>query len=216
MRVVLGGDTTSELAMARPALMAVPGGPRPTGTDTLPGSPYPKAELLPRVLARLFDLMVCGGMIALSRQAGAIVGAVYLLIADALFRGQSPGKKLLGLKVIHLPTQRPVGARLSAVRNYPMALVGLLALDAPEGWVAMLVGSALVLGYETYRVVHDPLGIRQGDQLARTQVVDAKVVAGQAVFSGVGQGSVEAAGTRFRRRWHLRRRWLTIRSHSRQ
>jgi uncharacterized RDD family membrane protein YckC len=172
------------------------------------GSPYPKAELMPRLLARLFDLMVCGGLIALSREAGAVVGAAYLLVADGLFRGQSLGKKLLGLKVIHLPTQRGAGARASALRNYPMALVGLLALATPADWTVMALGSALVLGYEAYRVITDPLGIRQGDQLAQTQVVDGKVVAGQGMLATAGESRAPLETGRMRRRWHRRSGWF--------
>lgn len=214
MSSALRSDETD--AVERPTLMSVPHVVDTGVAGGLAGSPYPKADLAPRFLARLFDLMVCGGLIALSRQAGAIAGAFYLLTADALFRGQSPGKKLLGLKVIHLPTQRGVGARLSALRNYPMALVGLLALDAPEGWTAVAIGSAIVLGYETYRVIADPLGIRQGDQLAQTQVVDSKVVAGQGFASAVARGAVEAGDTRVRYHRHVRRVELTKQGQIRQ
>jgi uncharacterized RDD family membrane protein YckC len=167
-----------------PASRASEPAPRPAKL----GSPYPKADLLPRLLARLFDLMICGGLIALSHEAGAVVGALYLLFADGLFQGQSPGKKLLGLKVIHLPTQKSAGARISALRNYPMALVGLLALASPSSWGALAAGSVLVLGYEAYKVLTDPLGLRLGDELAHTQVVDGKVVAGGRMLAGAGDG----------------------------
>jgi uncharacterized RDD family membrane protein YckC len=186
------------------------------------GSPYPKADLFPRLLARLFDLMVCGGLIALSRQAGAVAGAFYLLVADGLFGGQSPGKKLMGLKVVHLPTRKGIGARRSALRNYPMSLVGLLALDSQAGWTAMAIGSGLVLGYEAYRVITDPLGIRQGDQLAHTQVVDSKVVAGQGYLATAGEqpvrlnGPARVQGNRMRQHWHLRRDWIADRWRIRQ
>ena len=54
-----------------------------------------------------------GGDVRLSRQELAVL----LLVADGLFRGQSLGKKLLGIKVIHLPTRQGVGARVSALRS---------------------------------------------------------------------------------------------------
>jgi uncharacterized RDD family membrane protein YckC len=142
------------------------------------GSPYPKADLLLRALARLFDLLVCAAMVALAHQPGAILGAGYLLVADGLFRGQSLGKKLLGIKVIHLPTRQGTGARVSALRNYPMALLALLGIAGPRGWTALALSAVMVLGVEAYLVLQSPLGLRIGDELARTQVVDAKVVIG--------------------------------------
>ena len=204
------------------ALIAGPPPPKAKPPRDEEGSPYPKADLLPRLLARLFDLMVCGGLIALSSQAGAIAGAFYLLVADGLFRGQSPGKKLVGLKVVHLPTRKGIGARRSALRNYPMSLVGLLALDSQAGWTAMAIGSGLVLGYEAYRVVTDPLGIRQGDLLAHTQVVDSKVVAGQGYLATTVDdpvrlnGPARTHGSRMRQHWHHRRVWIADRWHLRQ
>ena len=54
-----GGEGALQLAPLRPPEPA----PRPQNLE--PGSPYPKAELLQRLLARLFDLMVCGALVAL-------------------------------------------------------------------------------------------------------------------------------------------------------
>lgn len=157
--------------------------PAPSPSPQLPqpgkeGSPYPKAELLPRLLARLFDLMVCGALIALMHRAGAAAAAVYLLLGDALFRGQSLGKRMLGIRVVHVPTRKGAGARQSALRNFPMALLGLLAMGPAAQWKLLAAFSLALLGYEAVRVLIHPLGLRIGDELAKTQVVDAKVIAG--------------------------------------
>lgn len=176
-----GGGAPLQLAPVPPPSPVRPEPPKQ-------GSPYPKAELLPRLLARLFDLMVCGALAALMHRAGAAAGALYLLLADGLFRGQSLGKRLLGIKVVHVPTRLGAGARQSMVRNFPMALVGLLAMGPHDHWRLLAGGSVVVLGAEAYRALTDPLGLRLGDGLASTQVVDAKAVVGGAALAGAGLG----------------------------
>jgi uncharacterized RDD family membrane protein YckC len=176
-----GGATPLQLSPVPPPSAARP----PTQNR---GSPYPKAELLPRLLARLFDLMVCGALAALMHRAGAAAGALYLLLADGLFRGQSLGKRMLGIKVVHVPTRLGAGARQSMVRNFPMALVGLLAMGPHDHWRLLAGASVLVLGAEAYRTWTDPLGLRLGDGLASTQVVDGKAVAGMPALAGAGMG----------------------------
>ena len=164
------------------------------------GSPYPKCELLPRMLARVLDLLVLGAMTALVHRAGAAAGAVYLLLADGLFRGQSLGKRLLGIKVIHVPTRKGAGARQSAIRNFPMAVLGLLAMGPASHWGLLAAASLAVLGYEAARSLLDPLGLRIGDALAHTQVVDAKVVAGSHALAGVGGHAPHSGMERMPRR----------------
>jgi len=151
-----------------------------------PPSPYPKCELLPRLMARVFDLMVCGALIVLMHQAGAAAGALYLLLADGLFRGQSLGKRMLGVRVVHVRTRRGVGARQSAVRNFPMAVLGLLALGPASHWKLLAAFSLAVLGYEAVRIWMHPLGLRIGDELAGTQVVDGKIPLATPALAGVG------------------------------
>lgn len=132
------------------------------------GSPYPKAELGPRIIARLLDLAVAG-LFAWMGLPGLLVALAYLLFADALPHGQSPGKRLMGLRVVHIPSRRPAGPVQAMVRNLPIAacfalhpvLAGLLAIP--------------VLGFELYMLYTDPLGIRIGDIFSDTQVIDAKV-----------------------------------------
>ena len=189
-----GGEGALQLAPLRPPEPA----PRPQNLE--PGSPYPKAELLQRLLARLFDLMVCGALVALMHRAGAAAGALYLLLADGLLRGQSLGKRMFGIKVMHVPTRQGAGARQSMVRNFPMALVGLLAMGPHHHWPLLAGASGVVLGYEAFRVWSDPLGLRLGDGLASTQVVDGKVLAGSAALATAGMGGQGARIERLPRR----------------
>jgi uncharacterized RDD family membrane protein YckC len=143
------------------------------------GSWYPKAELLPRLLARLTDFIFAAILPTAGGAPGTILALLYLLFCDGLFHGQSPGKRLLGIKVIHLPTRRDVDFRESALRNFPFAFAWLLYLLPEFGpFLVVTVGSA-ILAFEGYQVWSDSLGLRLGDLFAETQVVDTKVLAGR-------------------------------------
>jgi uncharacterized RDD family membrane protein YckC len=150
--------------------------------DVIAGSPYPKASLLLRLGARLVDVAVAWGLWVVCGAAGSVVALLFLLLADGMLQGQSVGKRIFGVKVMHLPTCSAARHRDSALRNAPLALVVLLGM-MPEG-LGLVAGSAGLLvigGLEGWRVLKDPLGRRLGDMWAQTQVVDGKVVAGATV-----------------------------------
>jgi uncharacterized RDD family membrane protein YckC len=134
------------------------------------GSPYPKADLVPRLLAKTADLVVATMFYLLVPNVGALAGLIYLLLADAMPNGQSPGKRLLGVKAVHVPTRRACGVRESIVRNLPVALACGIALNP-----FLLLVALPVLLFELYMVSTDALGVRIGDVFADTQVIDAKV-----------------------------------------
>jgi uncharacterized RDD family membrane protein YckC len=142
------------------------------------GSPYPKAELLPRLLARLTDLILAAFLPIAAGPAGGILAVLFLLFADGMLHGQSPGKKLMGIKVVHLPSRREADYRESALRNFPFALALLAHLLPSIGEFLFWTVGPAILVYEGFRVVSDKLGLRVGDLLGQTQVVDTKVLVG--------------------------------------
>src|SRR6218665_2895438 len=104
---------------------------------------------------------------------------LFLLVADGMLQGQSVGKRIFGVKVMHLPTRSAARHRDSTLRNAPLALIVLLGMmPEPLGRVAFFAGLLVIGGVETLRLVRDPLGWRLGGTWAQTQVVDGKVVAG--------------------------------------
>ena len=146
------------------------------------GSPYPKASLWMRLGARIVDVAVAWGLCVVCGAAGEVVALLFLLLADGMLQGQSVGKRIFGVKVMHLPTQSAARHRDSTLRNAPLALIVLLGMMPPPlGMVAGLAGLVVIGGVEALRVVKDPLGWRLGDTWAQTQVVDGKVVAGATV-----------------------------------
>ena len=145
------------------------------------GSPYPKADLTLRALARLADLALAFAVAHLGREAGPPLAALYLLVADGLMHGQSVGKRLFGMRTMVLPPRGatrgvPAGYRESVLRNAPFALVGLFYGLTLVGWFLLLVVGLPVIAFEGYMVWTDRLGVRIGDIFADTQVVDGKVL----------------------------------------
>ncbi len=173
------------------------------------GSPYPKADLTLRGLARLVDLTIAFTFAHVGREAGPPLAALYLLLADGLMQGQSVGKRIFGVRTMVLPARGgvrgvPAGYRESVLRNAPFALVGLFYGVSLVGWLLLLVVGVPVIAFEAYMVWSDRFGIRIGDVFADTQVVDAKVVARQQVGAAADlpgaapQGSAPGAVSRTR------------------
>lgn len=182
---------------ARPVFVAQSGGGGGAPLRLLPGgSPYPKASLLLRLGARVVDVAVAWGLaVVCGAAAGPIVALLFLLLADGMLQGQSVGKRVFGVKVMHLPTRSAARHRDSTLRNAPLALVVLLAMmPAPLGLVAFAAGLAAIGGVESWRVLRDPLGLRLGDVWAQTQVVDGKVVAGTTVAARSPVAPAQASG----------------------
>jgi len=125
-------------------------------------TPYAKANLRRRFAAAAVDaFVVLTGIIfwwTLQSAVMLFAAAIYVLLRDALFaRGQSVGKFLFGLHVIHVRTHERCSRLRSVARNIVFAVPGLNLV-------------ALVL--ESMTIVRDPQGERLGDLLAETVVVE--------------------------------------------
>lgn len=139
------------------------------------GSPYPKADLTLRGLARAVDFVIAFALAQAGHEVGPVLAVLYLLLADGFMHGQSVGKRLFGVRTMVIPRRVPAGYRESILRNAPFALVALFYV-VPLGWLLLLVGGIPIVGFESWMVVTDRLGIRIGDIFGDTQVVDGKVV----------------------------------------
>jgi uncharacterized RDD family membrane protein YckC len=139
------------------------------------GSPYPKADLTLRGLARLADFALAFVLARTAPQIGPILAAFYLLVADGLMHGQSVGKRIFGVRTMVVPKRGPAGYQESALRNAPFALVAIF-WAIPLLWPVLFVAGLPIVGFEAYMIFTDRLGIRIGDIFADTQVVDGKVL----------------------------------------
>jgi hypothetical protein len=199
---------------SHPVFTATAAGGKGTPLRLLPGgSPYPKASLLLRFGARVVDVAVAWGLaVVCGAAAGPLVALLFLLLADGMLQGQSVGKRVFGVKVMHLPTRSAARHRDSTLRNAPLALVVLLGMmPAPLGMVAFAAGLVVIGSVESWRVLRDPLGLRLGDVWAQTQVVDGKVVEGTRVAARGPVARAQASGRVMsevpERHLHLERRF---------
>lgn len=126
-----------------------------------------------RSLARLFDFGLFW-LMALAYPYGTVLGFAFVLFADGLWRGQSPGKWIFGLQVRRLADGRAARLWQSAARNLPFFLLCLFALIPLLGLFLLATVGLLVVGMEFLATRRDALRRRAGDILAGTQVVPVR------------------------------------------
>lgn len=138
-----------------------------------------KVRVLNRVVAKLMDLLLVIVMgILLPRPLGPLLGFTYSLIADGMsfgpFRGQSVGKRLMGLRVIQVYTQKSATLRDSVLRNSPVGVATFFAIIPLWGWlILVLIGLPLMI-MEIYLMVTVETGHRLGDVMGDTEVIEFK------------------------------------------
>ena len=107
------------------------------------GSPYPKADLTLRGLARLADFTLAWVVAHSAPQVGPLLAALYLLVADGLMNGQSVGKRIFGVRTVVVTRRAPAGWHESLLRNAPFALVAVF-YAIPLLWL-LVPGYGIVL-----------------------------------------------------------------------
>lgn len=140
-----------------------------------------KAGLLYRILARIIDFLIVASLYEAIPKVGFFAGLTYLLIADGLFDGRSVGKKLIKLKVVVFTNTDGVKAcsfRESILRNFTFAvgfvLYGIFNVIPLIGWFfSFLIAVAVVL-FESLVLLGSEKGMRVGDELAKTHVIQEK------------------------------------------
>lgn len=141
-----------------------------------------KADPVKRIIAFVIDA-VAAMIVGFIPLVGGIIGALYMLLRDALpieaLEYKSIGKKLLNLSVVKVedPASK-IDYGVSAKRNWMFALgpIMIFLLFIPIiGWLLdILIGIAvLVLAIiETIKLFSDEKGIRLGDKQAGTMVIE--------------------------------------------
>ncbi len=138
-----------------------------------------KVRVSQRVIAKLIDIaliVVMAGV--LPYPLGPVLGFVYSLFSDAMnfhaffgtFRGQSIGKKIMGLQVISLKTGKPCQARDSLYRNTPVGVVTFFAIIPVWGWIILFLLGIPLMMMEVYLMMSVAQGHRLGDVMGDTEV----------------------------------------------
>ncbi len=120
------------------------------------------------------DFLFIVGLSRLPDVLGFLCATGYILFRDGLFERQSFGKKLIGIRITTSePSGQSVTYRESIIRNVTFAAAYLLFLIPYAGWVL----GPLVVGAECLAAIGDERGMRVGDLIARTVVVQDSTVA---------------------------------------
>jgi uncharacterized RDD family membrane protein YckC len=128
-----------------------------------------------RIFAKFIDLLIVLFLGLLWRGGpGSILGFLYSLAADGLpfqkFRGQSIGKKLLGIYVFS-GNESPSHLKTSVTRNIPVGLVTFLMIIPFWGWIlSFLIGVPLGL-IEISLIIRADRRQRLGDVMAESVVI---------------------------------------------
>lgn len=140
-----------------------------------------KADHLERFVARLIDFIIVVALLEIVPKIGYFTGLAYLLIADGLFKGRSIGKMLIGIKVVvnnDMNTAAGCGFKESIFRNLPFAvgylLFGILKGIPLIGWILSLVVITVIPVFEFLVMTGSEMGMRLGDEIAKTRVVEDK------------------------------------------
>jgi len=128
-------------------------------------SPYSKADTRKRLFASSVDISVCLTFYYLFTSFKgihflAIIG-LYILLKDVLFKGRSIGKLLFGLIVIQVTNGKPCGIWQSIGRNILLIIPGI---------------NMVTCFFEFVLIYKDKHGIRLGDRIANTQVIEGMEV----------------------------------------
>lgn len=141
-----------------------------------------KADPVKRIIAFIIDL-VASMIVGLIPFIGGIIGALYMLLRDALpieaLEHKSVGKKLLKLSVVNIadPATK-IDYAASAKRNWMFALgpIMLFFIFIPIiGWILdILIGIAcfVLVIIEIVKIFADDKGVRMGDKIAGTMVIE--------------------------------------------
>ena len=141
-----------------------------------------KADPVKRIIAFVIDL-VASMIVGLIPFIGGIIGALYMLLRDALpieaLEYKSVGKKLLKLSVVNIadPTAK-IDYAASAKRNWMFTLgpIMLFFIFIPIfGWILdILIGIAglVLVIIEIVKIFADEKGVRLGDKMAGTMVIE--------------------------------------------
>ncbi len=130
--------------------------------------------LIRRVAAKLIDLALAWALSYLFLP-GVLLAIVTLAAGDAFHHGQSLGKRALHLRVREGAGEgAPCSFRASLYRNLPFLLLPLFVAAGVLGWILLAVVFLPALVVETWLMAVDPAGMRIGDRLAGTRVVEVR------------------------------------------
>jgi uncharacterized RDD family membrane protein YckC len=146
---------------------------------TFENSRYKKVHAVDRFMAKGLDIILLVILTLIFSVVwyplAVLVALSYALFHDAFKGGTSPGKMIVGLKVIRYPDESsPVDWKISAIRNISFAIFTLFALIPMIGWILMFLVAIPLLIFEAYLIYSLDSGYRLGDIMAGTRVISLR------------------------------------------
>lgn len=138
-----------------------------------PAPVFERARPVERFVAYVLDLVPMIALEMIPLGFPQLLASGYILLRDALFQGQSVGKKLLRIRVVTIADARGGSVRESILRNFPLALGFLLPIIPIVGHLLGAGFALFVFVTEAIAIVTDKRGRRLGDKMAGTIVVRA-------------------------------------------
>ncbi len=126
-----------------------------------------RAGLILRVISKVLDLIIIAAVAEIIPRAGFFFFFVYHLIGDGLFQGQSLGKRLIGLRVVSIETEKQCSFKDSILRNGIFGIGYLLYKIPLLGWIFILI----IFVFEFIILLGSKEKMRLGDEIAKTIVV---------------------------------------------
>ena len=133
----------------------------------------PRVSVVVRCLSKGVDLiLVFLVSLIIPYPIGVLLGFSYTLIHDALFAGQSLGKRLFNLRTIELQTSGPCTYRESIIRNSPIGIAVFFGLIPFWGWIILVLLGIPLIALEVYLMYTLASGGRLGDIMGDTKVIE--------------------------------------------
>ncbi len=138
------------------------------------GTPHQsQVTLWDRIAAKSVDIFLMAILFyagrILWRPWGVAAALILCALQDGMGNGQSPGKKMLGLRVVHMDTGTACTFQESLLRNLPFCMVTLFATLPWLAWCFWLLGIP-IMAFELFLVYSLESRLRLGDILAHTHV----------------------------------------------
>ncbi|MEX0798709.1 MAG: RDD family protein [Bacteriovoracaceae bacterium] len=124
-----------------------------------------------RLIAKGIDLFLVLILSTLFYPFGLLLALAYIAVSDALYDGQSVGKKLMGFSVISLEDGKPCSLKQSVIRNLPILIPMGFAVIPLWGWIFCSILAAPLMLLEVYLLFKLDSGHRLGDVMADTSVI---------------------------------------------
>jgi len=134
-----------------------------------------QTSVFQRVIAKAIDMIIVVAIYLLGGEiwgpVGIVAAVLMCALQDGLGEGQSVGKKIIGLRVIEEQTGMGCSFTHSAIRNLPFVLA-ILFTSSPFLWILLLLIPLPGLLLETYLIFSLDSGVRVGDVLGNTLVIE--------------------------------------------